>query len=133
MTHSKELNKERFFERTIAEMNCDIEAGEIETESGHEVTVPPLHRDIYTPLVWIPELEDDSEMTDYTSDEELDRELSEEEELDRLDMDAEMDHELGLWDKAQRFETSGLSVEVPSTRMGQRTMYKSAEFIEDSD
>lgn len=136
MTGSRKINKTRFFERLIAEMNGHTEAdeiGRVSTGSGLGAAVSPPERDIYTPQVWVPELGDDSEMSDHTNDEELDSELLEEEELDGLDMDVEMKHESGLWDKAQRFQTSGPSVDVPITKTGQRTTYKSAEFIEDSD
>jgi len=47
-----------------------------------------------------------------------------------LDMDIEMNHESGLWDKTpQKFQNSSPTI----TKMGQRTMYKSVELIEDSD
>ena len=129
MTWSRNLDRASFFDRMIIEMNYDTEAKEIVREStgrSPEATILPLHRDIYTPLVWIQEPGDDQEVADHTSDEEMDSELLEEEELDKLDMDVEMAHESGLWDKAQRLQTSGPSVEV-------RTVYRSAEFIDDSD
>lgn len=134
MANSRELNKAGFFEGIITDMGASTEAEEIggaPAESGPDVTLPPLHRDIYTPLVWIPELGDDSEMTDNMNDEELDNELLEEEELDELDMEIEMDHESGLWDKAQGFRDP--KIEGSITKKGQRTTYKSAAFIEDSD
>ena len=136
MANSRELNKTGFFEGIIADMDVNVEAEGIEgelAEGGPDVTFPPLHREIYAPLVSIPELGDDSEMTDNTNDEELDNELLEEQELDELDMDIEMNHESGLWDKAQKFQNPGPKIEGPITKRGQRTMYKSAEFIEDSD
>ena len=128
MANSRELNKAGFFEGIIADMDVNTEAEEF-AESGSDVRFPPLHREIDAPLVWIPELGDDSEMTDNTNDEELDNELLEEEELDELDMDIEMNHESGLWDKTQKFQNSSPTI----TKMGQGTMYKSAELIEDSD
>lgn len=88
---------------------------------------------MYAPLVWIPESDDDSEMTDNTSDEELYNELLEEEELDELDMDIEMNHESGLWDKAQKFQDSDPKLEGSITKRGERTIYKNAESVEDSD
>ena len=89
---------------------------------------------MYAPLVWIPESDDDSEMTDNTSDEELYNELlEEEEELDELDMDIEMNHESGLWDKAQKFQDSDPKLEGSITKRGERTIYKNAESVEDSD
>ena len=136
MANSRELNKAGLFERIVADMNVNIETKEKNgesTKSDLEVASLPLHRDIYAPLVWIPELGDDSGMTDSTDDEGVDNELSEEEELDELDMDIEMEHESWLWDKAQKFRTSGSNTEVPIMERGQRTTYKSAEFIEDSD
>lgn len=132
MANSRELNKAGFFEGIVADMDVNTEAEEF-AESGPDVRFPPLHREIYAPLVWIPELGDDSEMTDNTNDEELDNELLEEEELDELDMDIEMNHESGLWDKTQKFQNSSPKIEGTITKMGQRTMYKSAELIEDSD
>ena len=136
MGKSRELNKAGFFEGIIAEMDTNREAEEREeefAESGPDLTFPPLHREVYAPLVWIPELGDDSEMTDNTNDEELYNELLEEEELDELDMDIEMNHESGLWDKAQKFQNSDPKIEGSITKRGQRKMYKSAEFIEDND
>lgn len=136
MTNTGELSKARFFERIIAEMNSSTEAGKIGREfTGDSPEAAPSqpHRDICTPPVWMPELGDDSEMPDNTDEEELDSELSEEEELDKLDMDFEIDLESGLWDEEQRFQTSDPSIEMTITRAGQRTIYKSAEFIEDSD
>jgi len=136
MANSRELNKAGFFEGIIADMDVNIEAEEIEggrAESWPDVTLLPPHRDIYAPLVWIPELRDDSEMSDDTSDEEVDDELLEEEELNELDMDIEMEHESGLWDKAQRSQTSDPNIEAPVTKGGRRTTHKSADFIEDSD
>jgi hypothetical protein len=136
MGNSRELNKAGFFEDIIADMDTNTEAEEIEgefAESGPDVTFQPLHREMYAPLVWIPELGDDSEMADNTSDEELYNELLEEEELDELDMDIEMNHESGLWDKAQKFQNPDPKIEGSITKRGQRTMYGSAEFIEDSD
>lgn len=94
--------------------------------SNSETRVSPLHRDIYTPLVWLPEPGDDQEVAEHMNDGETDSELLEEEGLDKLDMDVEMAHESGLWEKAQRFQASGPSV-------GVRTVYRSAEFIDDSD
>jgi hypothetical protein len=133
MTNFRELDKARFFDRIIAEMNGNTEAENEFTGSGSEATVSPLHRDIYTPLVWVPELGEDSEVADHANDEELDGELLEEEELDELDMDVEMDHESELWDRARRFQISESCVEVPTTKMGQQTVHRSAEIIEDSD
>ena len=136
MANSRELNKAGFFEGIITEMNVNVGAGGAEggfAESGPDVTLPPLHRDIYAPLVWIPELEGDSEMTDNTDDEEVDNELLEEEGLDELDMDIEMEHESWLWDKVQKSRSSDPNNEAPVTKGGQRTAYKSAEFVEDSD
>lgn len=136
MGNSREVNKAMFFEGIIADLDINVEGEETQggfTESGPDVTSPPLHREIYAPLVWIPEFGDDSEMTDNTDDEELDNELLEEEELDELDMDIEMKHESGLWDRAQKFQNSDPKIEGPITKGGQRAMYKSAEFIEDSD
>jgi len=136
MASSRELNKVEFFERVIADMDDNIGTGGIRGEfagSGPDVTFPPLHKDIYTPLVWIPELGDDSETIDDTNEEDLDNELLEEEELDELDMDIEMDHESGLWNKTQGFRALGAKTEGSITKRGQRTTYKSAEFIEDSD
>ena len=110
MGNSRELNKARSFEGIIADMDANAEAekpeGEL-VERGPNVTFPPLLREVYAPLVWIPELGGDTEMTDNTDDEELDNELMEEEELDELDMDAEMKHESELWDKTQKFRDSG--------------------------
>jgi hypothetical protein len=138
MTNHRELNKERFFDSIIAEMKSKAESNGIEREkeffeSGSDVTFPSLHGDIYTPLVWMTELEEDSEMTDHTDDDELDNELLEEEELDGLDMDMEMRHESGLWDRAQGFHTLDPDAATSIQKSGQRTTYKSAEFIEDSD
>jgi hypothetical protein len=135
MANSRELNKTRFFENIIADMDGDIEEeiGRDFTDSGPDATFLPLHRDIYTPLVWVPELGDDVEMTDNTSEEELDTELLEEEELDELDMNDEMTHESELWEKAQKSQVSGPDVGVLITEKGRRAMYKSVEFIEDSD
>ena len=136
MGNSRELNKAGYFEGIIAEMDANAEAegteGEL-VESGPNVTFPPFRREVYAPLVWIPEQGDDSEMTDNTDDEELDNELIEEEELDELDMDAEMKHESGLWDKTQKFQDSGLVIERTITKGGQLAAYKSAELVEDSD
>lgn len=136
MGNSRELNKAGTFEAIIADMEANATAektrGEL-VESGPNVTVPSLRREVYAPLVWIPEPGDDSEMTDNTDDEELDNELIEEEELDELDMDAEMKHESGLWDKTQKFRDSGLVIERTITKEGQRAVYKSAELVEDSD
>src|SRR5258708_7411942 len=129
MTCSRDLNKASFFDRIITEMSGNTEAEEVAREfngGSSEAAVSPLHRDIYTPLVWIPEPGDDQEVAGHTNDEEMDSELLEEEELDKLDMDVEMAHESGLWDKAQRLQASG-----PSD--GVRTLYKSVEFIDDSD
>ena len=137
MTSSSELNKAKFFERIIAESNGNFEEEEIGrdiTGSSTELTLPPLHRDLYTPLLWVPELGNDSEMIDQANDEEFEIVLLEEEGLDKLDMDIEMDHESGLWNKVQRSQASGPGVEMPTTETGQRTrMYRSAEFIDDSD
>jgi len=136
MANSRELNKAGFFEGVVADMGIDIGAEKTEgelTESWPEAEFLSSHRDIYAPLVWIPELRDDSEMTDNTSDEEVGDELLEEEELDELDMDIEMDHESGLWDTAQRLQTSGPKIEAPLTKGGRRTTNKRAEYIEDSD
>jgi len=136
MGNSRELNKTGFFEGIVADMNIDIgakETGGEFVEGSPDVALPPLHRDIYAPLVWIPEPGDDSEMTDNTDEGELERELVEEEELDELDMDIEVEHESGLWNKAQRVQTSGPETEALTTKRGQLTAYKSAEFIEDSD
>ena len=136
MGNSRELNKARSFEGIIADMDANAEAekpeGEL-VERGPNVTFPPLLREVYAPLVWIPELGGDTEMTDNTDDEELDNELMEEEELDELDMDAEMKHESELWDKTQKFRDSGPVIERTITKGEQRAAYKSAEFIEDSD
>lgn len=132
MANSRELNKAGFFEGIIADMDINTEAGETVGKfagSGPDVTFRTLHRDIYAPLVWMPELGDDAEMSDSTDDDEVDHELLEEEELDELDKDIEMDHESGLWDKAQKSRTSGPKI----TRGGQQTTHKSTEFIEDSD
>jgi hypothetical protein len=132
MANSRELNKAGFFGGIIADMDINTEAGETVgkfTGSCPGVAFPTLHRDIYAPLVWMPELGDDAEMSDSTDDDEVDHELLEEEELDELDKDIEMDHESGLWDKAQKFQTSGPKI----TRGGQQTTHKSTEFIEDSD
>jgi len=133
MASSRELNKAGFFERVITDMDGNIGTGGESAGSGPDVTLPALHKDIYSPLVWIPELGDDSEMAENTNEEDLDNELLEEEELDELDMDVEIGHESGLWDKAQGFRTLGGKIEGPTTKRGQRTTYKSAEFIEDSD
>ena len=136
MGNSRELNKAEFFEDIIADMDTNTTAEEAEgkfAESCPDVTFPPVHREMYAPLVWIPESGDDSEMTDHTNDEELYNELLEEEELDGLDMDIEMNHESGLWDKAQKFQNSDLKIERSITKRGRRTMYESVEFIEDSD
>lgn len=136
MANSRGLNKTSFFESIIAEMDGNVEAEKIGSEfseNGPDATSLPPHRDIYTPLVWIPEPGEDSEMEDDTDIEELDKELLEEEELDELDMDMEMNHESGLWDKTQRSQTSGSEVQASITKQGQRVIYKSAEFIEDSD
>lgn len=132
MANSRELNKAIFFEGIIADMGINTEAEEF-AESGPDARFRPLHREIYAPLVWIPELGDDSEMTDNTNDEELDNELLEEEELDELDMDIEMNHESGLWDRAQKLQNSSPKNEGSITKQGRRTMYKSAELVEDSD
>ena len=136
MGNSRELNKAGFFEDIIADMDTSTGMEETEgefAEGGPDVTFPPLHREMYAPLVWFPEFGDDSEMTDNTNDEELDNELFEEEGLDGLDMDIEMNHESGLWDKAQKFQNPDPKIEGSITKRGQRTMYKSAKFIEDSD
>jgi len=136
MANSRELNKAGFFEGIVADMDINFEAEKKEgepAESWLDVALLPPHRDIYAPFVWIPELRDDSEMTDNTSDEEVDDELLEEEELDELDMDIEMEHESGLWDKAQRLQTSGPKIEAPLTKGGRRKANKRAEYIEDSD
>ena len=138
MTNHGELNKARFFESIIAEMNNSAELGGIEKEreltgGSPDFTFPSLHRDIYTPLVWMTESQDDAEVTDHTDDEELDNELLEEEELDGLDMDVEMNHESGLWNKAQRFQTLGPDPDASIGKAAHGTTYKSAEFIEDSD
>jgi len=136
MGNSRELNKAGFFEGVVADMDTNTEAEETGgefAESGTDVTFPPLHREMYAPLVWIPESDDDSEMTDNTNDEELYNELLEEEELDELDMDIEMNHESGLWDKAQQFQNSDPKIEGSIRKRGQRTIYKNAEFVEDSD
>jgi len=136
MGNSRELNKAGFFEDIIADMDTSTGIEETEgefAEGGPDVTFPPLHREMYAPLVWFPEFGDDSEMTDNTNDEELDNELLEEEGLDELDMDIEMNHESGLWDKAQKFQNLDPKIEGSITKRGQRTMYKSAKFIEDSD
>ena len=56
MTCSRELNKAKLFEKIIAEMNGNIEAEETATGftgSGPKGTTLPVHRDLYTPLVWI--------------------------------------------------------------------------------
>ena len=113
-------------------MNGNMETEEVNA-SGPEVTIIPPDRGVYTAPVWIPELGDDSEITDHTSDTELDSELLEEEELDKLDMDVEMSHESGLWDKAQKFQASDPSVKLSITETRQGRMYKSADFIEESD
>jgi len=136
MANSRELNKAGFFEGIVADMDINIEAEKTEggpAENWLDAVFLPPHRDIYAPLVWIPELRDDSEMTDNTSDEEVGDELLEEEELDELDMDIEMEHESGLWDKAQRRQTSSPNIEAPLTKGGRRTTNKRAEYIEDSD
>lgn len=136
MANSRELNKTGFFEGIVADMDINIEAEKTEgelAESWLDVAFLPPHKDIYAPLVWIPELKDDSEMSDNMSDEEVDDELLEEEELDELDMDIEMEHESGLWDRAQRFQTSSPKIEAPLTKGGRRTTNKRAEYIEDSD
>ena len=136
MANSRELNKTGFFEAIVADMDINIEAEKTEeelAESWLDAASLPPHRDIYAPLVWIPEPRDDSEMTDNTSDEDVDDELLEEEELDELDMDIEMEHETGLWDKAQRLQTCGPNIEAPLTKGGLRTTNKRAEYIEDSD
>jgi len=136
MGNSRELNKAGSFEGIIADMDANAEAEKTEgesVESGPNVRLPPLRREVYAPLVWIPEPADDSEMTDNTDDEELDNELIEEEELDELDMDVEMKHESGLWDKTQKFQDSGPVIARTITKEGQRAVYKSAEFVEDSD
>lgn len=131
MANAREPNKARFFEAIVADVGVNV--GTEETEGDSTVTLLPLHRDIYAPLVWIPELGDDSEMTDNTDDEEVDNELMEEAVLDELDMGIEMEHESGLWDKAQRFRTSNPKIEASITKRRQRTTNKSSEFIEDSD
>ena len=136
MANSRKLNKAGFFEGIVADMDINIEAEKAEgelAESLLDAALLPPHRDIYAPLVWIPDPRDDSEMTDNTSDEEVDGELLEEEELDELDMDIEMEHESGLWDKAQRLQTSGPKIEALLTKGGRRTTNKRAECIEDSD
>lgn len=136
MGNSREPNKAGFFEGIIADMGINAEAEETEggfTGSGPDVTFPPLHREMYAPLVWIPELGDDTEMTDNTDDEELCNELLEEEELNELDMDIEMNHESGLWDRAQELQNSDPKIERFITKRGRQTMHKSAEFIEDND
>lgn len=136
MTNSRELNKAAFFEDLVAEMNVTTGAEETEAESTKgcpDATLSPLHRDIYAPLVWISEPEDDSEMSDDTDDEAVDDELLEEAQLDELDMDIEMEHESGLWGRAQRSQVSGPKTEVPITKGGRRKAYNSMELIEDSD
>ena len=131
MANSRELNTAGFFEDIVADMSVNIEAET--TEGVPDATLLPPHRDIYTPLVWIPESRDDSEMTDNTSDEDVEDELLEEEELDEWDMGIEMEHESGLWDKTQRFQTSGPKTEAFITKGGRQTTHRSAEYIEDSD
>jgi len=136
MANSRELNTAGFFEGIVADVDVGVEGEKTEgepAESWPDVTFLPPHRDIYTPLVWIPESRGDSEMTDDTSDEEVDDELLEEEELDEFDMDVEMEHESGLWDKAQRFQTSGPDVEASITKGGRQMAHRSAVYIEDSD
>jgi len=136
MANHREPNKARFFENIIAEMNHDVESegmGRECPEHGPGVPSPPLHQDIYAPLVWIRKSEDDSEMADHTDDEDLANELLEEEELDGVDMDVEMSHESGLWDKVQMFRTAGQDAEASVKKTGRKTGYKSVEVIENSD
>lgn len=136
MANHRELNKARFFENIIAEMNHDVESEGIGwgcPEHGPGVPFPPLHGDIYAPLVWIRESGDDSEMADHTDDEDLANELLEEEELDGVDMDVETSHESRLWDKIQMFRTTGQDAEVSVKKTGRQTAYKSVEVIENSD
>ena len=132
MANSRELNKAGLFESVVTDMDVNTKV-EQSAESGPDVTLLSLHKDVYAPLVWIPEPEDDWEMSDNTDDEEIDKELLEEEELDQLDMDIEMEHESWLWDKAQKSQTSGPKTKAPVTKRGRGTTHKSAEFIEDSD
>jgi hypothetical protein len=133
MTNSGELNKETFFEGIIAEMDCNIELENVSAGGDPEVTFQSLKGDTCSPLLWMPEPGDDTEMSDHTNDEELDDELLEEEELDKLDMDIEVNHESGLWDKANRSQTSGPGAEISIAERGRGTTYKSAEFIDDSE
>lgn len=133
MTKFRELSKVRFFQNIITEMDGSAESKRASTHSGPYVESRSLHKDIYAPLVWVPELGDDEELADDTIDKEIDDELSEEEELDEFDMDIETNYELKLWDKVHRFQTLDRGTEASITKGRQQTTYKSAEFIGDSD